>query len=44
MWGVVGVEAEFSNLATRSSVVGGVNGVFEQKLREATRRIDFATL
>lgn len=42
MTNLVGVEAEFPDLTTRSSVIGCTDGVLEQELRKPPRRVGLA--
>jgi|RhiMetdeSRZDD1v2_1073273.scaffolds.fasta_scaffold11567_7 hypothetical protein len=42
MWNIVRVQSEFSNLSARGSIIGGVYGIFEKKLRKTPRRINLA--
>jgi len=42
MANLVGVESQFSNLTTRSDVVGCVDSILEEELRQSTRCIGLA--
>jgi hypothetical protein len=44
MTNLVRVEAEFSDLATRSGVISCVDGVLEQELRKPPGRVGFTAL